>query len=76
MLSPGNIPTEVEAFPELFLDDAPLPKAGAQLSSYLRSALNSLVHLEQHGSVFTRSPALRNLQALFSFQGAIKIIAP
>jgi hypothetical protein len=33
-----NVPTRAEAFPELFLDDAALPKAGAhQMSSYLRS---------------------------------------
>ncbi len=35
-LSPGNIPTEVEAFPELFFCAAPLPKAVQPMVSCLR----------------------------------------
>ncbi len=44
--SPGNVPTGAEAFPELFLAGAPLPKAVQPMVSYLRSAFHSLVYLE------------------------------
>jgi hypothetical protein len=69
-LSLGNLPARAEAFPELFLVNAPLPKADAPLSSYLLSVESILVHLEEHGSVFTH--ALRHAtRILFSFQSAV-----
>jgi hypothetical protein len=43
----------------LFFSNAPLPKALWIGYRNLRSA-KELVHLEEHGSVFTRSPSLRN----------------
>ena len=58
--SPGNVPTGAEAFPKLFRASAPLPKAVQPMVSYLRSAFNSLVHLEEHGRVFTAGPAPAN----------------
>src|SRR6266581_8053234 len=59
-LFPGNVPTGVEAFPWCSsFTSAPLPKALWIGYRNLRSA-KELGHLEEHGSVFTRSPSLRN----------------
>jgi hypothetical protein len=65
-----NVPTRAEAFPELFLDDAALPKAGAhQMSSYLRSV--SIAWYIWNNTVVFLPVALRyGTRTLFSFQGA------
>ncbi len=65
-----NVPTRAEAFPELFLDDAALPKAGAhQMSSYLRSV--SIAWYIWNNTVVFLPVALRHgTRTLFSFQGA------
>jgi hypothetical protein len=67
--SPGNVPTGAEAFPELFLDDAPLPKADAQMSSYLRSVSIAL-NTWNNTVVFLPLALRQRTRTLFSFQGA------
>ena len=59
----------MEAFPELFLVNAPLPKADAPLSSYLRSVSIAL-YTWRNTVVFLRMALRRATRTLFSFQGA------
>jgi hypothetical protein len=68
--SPRNVPTGAEAFPELFLDGAPLPKAGAQLSSYLRRASRAL-YAWNNTVVFLPLALRQRTHTLFCFQGAL-----
>jgi hypothetical protein len=73
MLSPGNVPTEVEAFPGVFFDAVALPKAVHHDVSCLRTANSE--YIWKNAVAFLPNTLRAGTRTLCSFQGAVALFS-